>query len=544
MIADTYTLEQMIGRGGMGAVFLASHVRLPGKHVAIKVLHADVADEEVLARFRHEATIASQLNHPNIVEVHDFNVMPDGTPYLVLEYLEGETLFERLRAGPMPLDHALSIMREVGSALAAAHRIGVIHRDLKPQNIFLVRTEIDGRTVEVAKVLDFGISKMRSSQTVKTQDNALLGTPQYMSPEQAIGQHTKVDERTDVFALGSILYEMLCGHPAFVGASIPEVVFKVVYEQPLPIATEAPTLPRNVTSAIELAMSKTMTERFASVGGFVEALTGEPLALPGPSGALPVVDGPTSVAHKASVARVAIASGIDRTVAANHATVSSISQHPVPVPAPAPVPMTVPPVGAPPSRAPIAIGIAAAALGAIFVYFVMRSPAAAPRTPIDASTPAIIAITAPPHDATVVITAPAPAPIDAATTTLDAAAPVPAHIDAGHVAPKPNTGPPPQTVDDSADSPALAHAEAALASRDYTEAERIANGVSYDPSVSDAVRAAAHVIHGVASCREEKDANALIDLREIDRLPNRAGSAAHARLLEQCHARGLLLERQ
>ena len=251
VIADTYTLEQLIGRGGMGAVFLASHVRLPGKQVAIKVLHASATDAESIARFRHEAEIASRLNHPNIVQVHDYNTLPDGTPYLVLEYLIGETLAARLARGPIALEHALSIMREVGSALAAAHRNGVIHRDLKPQNIFLVRTEIDGRTVEVAKVLDFGISKMRSSQTVKTQEAALLGTPQYMSPEQAIGQHTKVDERTDVFALGSILYEMLAGHPAFSGGSIPEVVFKVVYEQPLPIADEAPTLPRAVTSAIE-----------------------------------------------------------------------------------------------------------------------------------------------------------------------------------------------------------------------------------------------------------------------------------------------------
>ncbi len=305
MIANTYRLEQVIGRGGMGSVFLATHKRLPGKQVAIKVLHAEVADADVLARFNHEATITSQLNHPNIVQVNDFDVTPDGTPYLVLEYLEGETLAQRLRAGPIALDHALSIMREVGSALAAAHRIGVVHRDLKPQNIFLVRTEMDGRMIEVAKVLDFGISKMRSSQTVKTLDNSLLGTPQYMSPEQAIGQHTKVDERTDVFALGSILYEMLCGHPAFSGASIPEVVFKVVYEQPLPIADEAPLLPRKVTVAIETAMAKTASERYATVGGFVEALTGEPLALPHASGQQAAVDGPASAARKASLARSA-----------------------------------------------------------------------------------------------------------------------------------------------------------------------------------------------------------------------------------------------
>src|SRR4029079_4711565 len=115
-----------------------------------------------------------------------------------------------------------------------------VHRDLKPQNIFLVPTEVDGRHVEIAKVLDFGISKIRGSPTVKTQDSALLGTPQYMAPEQATGQHANVDERTDVFALGAIVYEMFTGRPAFSGASIPEVVFKVVYEQPAPLGDQVP----------------------------------------------------------------------------------------------------------------------------------------------------------------------------------------------------------------------------------------------------------------------------------------------------------------
>ncbi|MCX5746564.1 MAG: serine/threonine-protein kinase, partial [Proteobacteria bacterium] len=160
MIADTYTIEALIGRGGMGAVFLASHKRLPGKKVAIKVLHADIVDEEILLRFRREAEIASRLGHPNIVGVADFNITPEGMPYLVLEYLEGESLAQRLTAGPIPIDQALSITRQVSSALAAAHREGIVHRDLKPQNIFLCPTDRDGHLVEVAKVLDFGISKM------------------------------------------------------------------------------------------------------------------------------------------------------------------------------------------------------------------------------------------------------------------------------------------------------------------------------------------------------------------------------------------------
>ncbi|MFN0245463.1 MAG: serine/threonine-protein kinase, partial [Kofleriaceae bacterium] len=274
VIADTYKIEALIGRGGMGAVFLASHARLPGKQVAIKLLHAELGDGEVFARFRREAEIASRLGHPNIVAVHDFNVTADGTPYLVLELLQGETLASRLRHGPLPIDHTLAIIRQIGSALAAAHREGIVHRDLKPHNIFLVPTEVANRVVEVAKVLDFGISKIRGSQTVKTQETALLGTPQYMAPEQATGRHADVDERTDVFALGAIVHEMLTGQPAFDGASIPEVVFKVVYEEP---ARLPETVPANIVATVQKAMAKKSADRFPNVGAFVEALTGSPL---------------------------------------------------------------------------------------------------------------------------------------------------------------------------------------------------------------------------------------------------------------------------
>jgi len=262
VIADTYTIEALIGRGGMGSVFLANHKRLPGKQVAIKLLHADLQDPEVILRFKREAEIASRLGHPNIVTVHDFNVMADGTPYLVLEFLRGESLASKLRNGPLALETVFSIARQVGSALAAAHREGIVHRDLKPQNIFLIPTEVDGKIVEVAKVLDFGISKMRGSTTVKTQEFTLLGTPQYMAPEQAKGDHANVDERTDIFALGAIVYEMLAGHPAFSGETIPEVCFKVVYEQPKPLINEAPSAPPNVIESVTQAMAKASDERF------------------------------------------------------------------------------------------------------------------------------------------------------------------------------------------------------------------------------------------------------------------------------------------
>jgi serine/threonine-protein kinase len=261
----------------MGAVWEAAHLRLPGKKVAIKVLHADVAaDPEALARFRREAEIASRLGHPNIVEVHDFNSLPDGQPYLVLELLIGESLDSRLRRAPVSLDNAMRIAGQIGAALAAAHREQVIHRDLKPHNVFLVRLRDDGDGAggELVKVLDFGISKIRGSQTIKTLDSTILGTPQYMAPEQATGNHAAVDQRTDVFALGAIVYEMLAGRPAFTGGSIPEVVFKVVYEPHVPLAAQVPGLPRRVADAVDRALAKKQDDRFPDVVSFVEQMAG------------------------------------------------------------------------------------------------------------------------------------------------------------------------------------------------------------------------------------------------------------------------------
>ncbi|RMH40777.1 MAG: serine/threonine protein kinase [Deltaproteobacteria bacterium] len=279
VVADTYEITRCIGRGGMGAVWAANHLRLPGKQVAIKVLLADVgSDAESLARFRREAEIASRLGHPNIVQVIDFNTLPDGAPYLVLELLAGESLDQRLARGPLPVDEALAIARQIGAGLAAAHRQGVVHRDLKPQNIFLCPTELGGDVATQVKILDFGISKIRGSQTIKTQESTLLGTPQYMAPEQATGAHDQVGPATDIFALGAIVYEMLCGQPAFAGQTVPEVVFKVVYEQPPPLAERAPHVPAAAIAAVERALNKSRDDRFPTVGAFVEALTGRPLA--------------------------------------------------------------------------------------------------------------------------------------------------------------------------------------------------------------------------------------------------------------------------
>jgi hypothetical protein len=274
VLAETYEVTRLIGRGGMGEVWLAKHRRLPGKQVAIKVLHLNgkQLSADALTRFRREAEVATRINHPNIVEVHDFNTLPDGAPYLVLEFLQGESLASRLRH-PMGVEEVQRILRQVGSALQAAHAHGVIHRDLKPDNIFIV-TEPMG---EVVKVLDFGISKVVDSTTLQTQEAVLVGTPAYMSPEQALGNNKDVGPQSDVFALGAIAYEMLAGVQPFAGESIAQLVFKIAYEPHRPLTSVKEGLPANVVQAVERALLKDRTQRYPDVAAFIEELTGSPL---------------------------------------------------------------------------------------------------------------------------------------------------------------------------------------------------------------------------------------------------------------------------
>jgi serine/threonine-protein kinase len=278
VVAETYEITRLLGQGGMGAVWEAKHLRLPGKRVVIKVLLFGATDATMLARFRREAEIGSRLGHPNIVQVLDFNNLPDGTPYIVLELLQGESLASRLLRGPLPLEQVKSIVTQVGSALAAAHREGVVHRDLKPDNVFLCPTDLGGEVRDVVKVLDFGISKIRGSNTVLTQDAALLGTPQYMAPEQATGRNDEIDARTDVFAFGAMTFEMLAGKPPFTGDTLAAVIHAIVYTATPPLATLATETPQAIVAAVERAMEKNRDARFPDVNSFVKAVTSRSLA--------------------------------------------------------------------------------------------------------------------------------------------------------------------------------------------------------------------------------------------------------------------------
>jgi serine/threonine protein kinase len=278
VIAETYEITRLLGQGGMGAVWEAKHLRLPGKRVVIKVLLFGATDAVVLARFRREAEIGSRLGHPNIVQVLDFNTLPDGTPYIVLELLQGESLASRLLRGPLSLEEVKAVVTQVGSALAAAHREGIIHRDLKPDNVFLCPTDLGGEIRDVVKVLDFGISKIRGSNTVLTQDAALIGTPQYMAPEQATGKNDEIDTRTDVFAFGAMTFEMIAGKAPFSGDTLASVVYAIVHSPTPSLAALSNDTPPAVIAAVERALEKNRNARFPDVGSFVKAVTSRSLA--------------------------------------------------------------------------------------------------------------------------------------------------------------------------------------------------------------------------------------------------------------------------
>lgn len=273
LIDDTYRVIKLIGQGGMGCVYEAEHTRLP-QHVAIKIVGGNYS-EDSLVRFRREADISSSLGHPNIVKVYDFNTLPDGTPYMVMEYLEGEELSSALKGGAFSIERGTAIVRALGSALSAVHDIGVVHRDLKPQNVFLRRLKAGGGTKEHAMVLDFGVSKEEKSDSALTVANAVVGTPRYMSPEQAKGQNEEVSALSDQFALGVLAYEMLAGRPAFTRGDISEVIYRVCHVDPPTLASLNSSFPLYLSAAVARAMSKSSKARFRSVADFVAAFCGD-----------------------------------------------------------------------------------------------------------------------------------------------------------------------------------------------------------------------------------------------------------------------------
>jgi len=273
---DSYRVEGLIGKGGMGEVWAARQLRLGNRKVAVKVLRThggDAPSTEALTRFKNEAEIASRLQHPHIVNILDYNFTPEGHPFMVMEFLEGESLGARLkRTGPLSLAETRLILRQVCCALEETHRQGIIHRDLKPDNIFL--TTKGGELW--AKILDFGISKITHSDlTQLTQNDILLGSPRYVSPEQAHGQNDKITFHSDIFSLGSVVYEMLTGKPAFEGEEVSIVLHRITREASKPLSTALPELPLQARLAIEKAHEKQVENRHASAMAFCEAFERE-----------------------------------------------------------------------------------------------------------------------------------------------------------------------------------------------------------------------------------------------------------------------------
>ncbi|MBI3791536.1 MAG: serine/threonine-protein kinase [Gemmatimonadetes bacterium] len=264
-IADRYRVERELGQGGMATVYLAHDLKHE-RDVAIKVLHPDLGAALGGERFLSEIRTTARLQHPHILPLLDSGDAGEGLLYYVMPLVTGETLRARLtRARQLPIPEAIRIAREVAGALDYAHRQGVIHRDIKPENILLH----DGS----ALVADFGIALAVQSAGGQrmTQTGLSLGTPQYMSPEQAMGERT-IDARTDIYALGAVTYEMLAGDPPFTGSSVQAIVAKVLNERPTPLATLRDTCPAGVEAAVLTALAKLPADRFESVKAFGDAL--------------------------------------------------------------------------------------------------------------------------------------------------------------------------------------------------------------------------------------------------------------------------------
>lgn len=308
-LAGKYKIERLIKTGGMGSVYRGRHV-LMDKTVAIKVLRPSLAgDDAVVARFSREAKAASKISHPHAVSVTDFGEAENGVVFLVMEYLDGRTLKEVIvRDGPLSLDRAVEIVRQVGGALDAAHGQGVIHRDLKSENIMLVSHNGD----EWAKVLDFGIAKILqpvggAADAEITQANLVVGTPQYMSPEQC-SQSGALDARSDVYSLGIIVHEMLSGQLPFTGESATVVMMKQVQDPPPSVLESRSQLPAAVDQVVKRALAKQPIDRFQSAGELSAALAE---AASGAAAEAPVLAGVAATAANTPVSMPAAEDDVD-----------------------------------------------------------------------------------------------------------------------------------------------------------------------------------------------------------------------------------------
>ena len=290
-----YQLTRRLGSGGFGDVYEAVHATT-GKRFAVKTLHAHlVGHAGILRRFTAEARASIQIEHDHVVEVFDLDVDPHiGIPYIVQELLKGEALDARLKRSPggrLPIEDALRIAIPMMGALVAAHAKGIVHRDLKPANLFLAKNRAGQ---EVPKVIDFGIAKFLSdvNHDAGTKTGALLGSPSYMSPEQAMGLVNQLDAQTDVWAMGVVLYEMLTGRLPYEAPNYQQVLGMIQYREPTPLAERDPSLPRGLRVVIDRALTRDRAVRYPTMQTFLDALL-ETAALGEASTTLPLTARPS-----------------------------------------------------------------------------------------------------------------------------------------------------------------------------------------------------------------------------------------------------------
>jgi tRNA A-37 threonylcarbamoyl transferase component Bud32 len=343
-IVGEFCVERLIGRGSFGRVYRATHPVIH-KLVAIKVLaHKYSTEPEMVNRFVTEARAVNQIRHRNIIDIFSFGTLPDGRAYYVMELLEGRTLHARLKAdGRIALADALPILRDVARALDAAHAKGIAHRDLKPDNVFLV----DDGEGALAKLLDFGIAKLLLSETSphKTVTGIAVGTAFYMSPEQCRGKG--VDHRTDIYAFGVVAYQMLTGVVPFEGSDQVSVLAQQVHAEPAPPSSRVPELPRAVDAAIARLMRKDPKKRPPNLASAVRDLE---LAATSPPAA-----GAVEVHAPGYSAGVKVAVGVASALVACAITLAAL-RHRATEPAPAPPIVTTNPappvqVASPPAPA-------------------------------------------------------------------------------------------------------------------------------------------------------------------------------------------------
>ncbi len=293
VVGNKYRVSRLCGRGGMGSVFEAQNIAI-GKRVALKFIEPDhAANRDSVQRFLREAQAASAVESNHIVQIFDVGETDDGRPYIVMELLRGENLGQRLQRSPtLPLRDAIHVVAQTLRGLHRAHLAGIVHRDLKPENVFLVETDDDPLFV---KIVDFGISKiMRRARGVAsdtiTQQGVVLGTPFYMSPEQAQAL-PDLDARTDLWSAGAILFECLTGQRPFPGDTYEQVIISICTRPPPDVRSLAPSVPSALAAVVERAMTRDRTQRFQSALEFVEALR---LAVPDVLAAIPSSNTPVA----------------------------------------------------------------------------------------------------------------------------------------------------------------------------------------------------------------------------------------------------------